>query len=156
MRKRDQVELFAPHYVTPAIIGAAVAAASAAEQAREQAAARRKAANQAQMAKQGSGMATGGASGSVASSLMGQVNEGNANRIKDLIQSGSKPVAGAADSTGDMSSNVAQATQPLPQGPGSFGQMQQQQPGLQQSLSGQVPDYYQWLQTQGMGGGGMQ
>ena len=155
MRKQDQVEFFAPHYVTPAIIGAAVAAASAAEQAREQAAARRKAANQAQMAKQGSGMAAGGASGSVADSLLGQVNEGNASRIKDLIQAPSKQVAGATDAGLNTPPPTPQSTTPIPQGAGSFGQMQQQSPGIQQSMGGQVPDYFQWLQQQGMMGGGM-
>lgn len=149
LRSKDVVDQLAPHYVTPAIIAAVTTAASIAAQQQQASAQRRRAANAAQAQKQGLA-ADASAPGGVASSLLGQVNDGNVTRIKDMIQGNTKPVAGAADaSLPDAQPGAQPGQQPmaaLPQGQ-SMGQMMQ---GMQsQSLQQAVPDYSQWMQQFG-------
>ena len=136
---------------TAAIIGAVAAAASAAAAARQQSAQRRAQANAAQASKQGLA-ASSTPQSSVADSLMGQMNAGNMTRIKDMIQGGAKPVAGAADAALPQAQPGAQpgeaaAMPSLPQGQGSFAAMQGA--GQQQSLQQAVPDYSTWMKQFG-------
>jgi hypothetical protein len=165
----DPLDEAKPHWggtaAVSAYVAAAAAAAAAAQAAAQKSAQKRQAANQAMAAKQGSGMSSGPAT-SVAGEMLGTAG-GMLPRIKDMIQGGSKPVAGAVDSGIPDSQPGAQPGQDampsIPQGQNMSAMLgqpapilgQQNQMGLQQALGGQQPDYAQWMQQFGMQNGGM-
>ena len=152
IKRSELASVFACHYGTEVIVGAAVAAAAAAASAAQQQAQaarqRRQAAQAAQEAKQGMPPSVG-AGGSVAEAAMGNLGQlAGDQRIQSLIM----PKADAVGKVAQASNEHMQAPSPTSGGAQqAFGQ-QPMMGDMQSAFGGQQPDYLKMMQQQSMGG----